>query len=89
MAKPNEDPKYIDIEYAVFATVHHDFFTKQEYDVHGDVSKIVESLIGKIKKEQSSTAYLLSVKVNDNYVYMSNVKKRQLNLWRKKQNQLA
>lgn len=89
MAKPNEDPKYIDIEYAVFATVHHAFFTKQEHDVHGDVSKVVDALISGIKKNQSSTAYLLSVKVSDNYVYMSNVKKRQLNLWRKKQNQLA
>ena len=89
MAKPNEDPKYIDIEYAVFSTVHHAFFTKQEHDVHGDISKIVDTLISDIKMNQSSTAYLLSVKVSDNYVYMSNVKKRQLNLWRKKQNQLV
>lgn len=83
------DDKYIEIEYAVFATVHHAFFTKQEHDLYGDVSMTVHNLISEIKKNQSSTAYLLSVKVFGSYVYVSNIKKRQQNLWRRKQNQLA
>jgi hypothetical protein len=83
------DDKYIEIEYAVFATVHHAFFTKQEHDLHGDVSKIVDNLLKSLKNNQSSTAYLLSVKIQDKYVYISNAKKRQLELWRRSQNQLV
>ena len=84
-----EKESYIDIEYAVFACVHHACYTKQEYDIHGDVSNIVDALMKKIKSNYSSTAYLLSVRLQDRYIYVSNVKKRQLELWRRNQNQLA
>jgi hypothetical protein len=84
-----EKENYIDIEYAVFACVHHACYTKQEYDIHGDVSSIVDALMKKIKSSYSSTAYLLSVRIHDRYIYVSNVKKRQLELWRRSQNQLA
>ena len=89
MTNKDETQPHIDIEYAVFATVHHAHFTKQEHDLHGDVSKIVDNLLKSIKKNQSSTAYLLSVKIQDKYVYISSVKKRQLDLWRRNRNQLA
>jgi hypothetical protein len=83
------DDKYIEIEYVVFATVHHAVFTKQEHDIYGGISEVVHNLISDIKNNYSLTAYLLSVKLCDTYVYVSSIKKRQQNLWQRKQNQLA
>jgi hypothetical protein len=85
----NHDDKYIEIEYVVFATVHHAFFSKHEHDLYGGVSEVVHNLISDIKNNYSLTAYLLSVKVCSNYAYVSSIKKRQQNLWQRKQNQLA